>query len=180
VPRLAWLSALLVVLAALVQVILVPLVMPGAARPDGVLVLATLAGFLGGSRYGLVLGAAGGLLLDLVTGRFLGLHLLIKGAAGGAGGQLTRHVYRENAPVALLMVALATVGQELLHALSFRAFGIVIPLGRVFELLPTIISANLVLAGLLFYPLYRLARNLPDQRVRPPAGGWLARGGGRP
>jgi len=106
VTRLAWLSALLVVLAALLQVTLVPLVMPGAARPDGVLVLATLAGFMGGSRYGLVMGMAGGLLLDLVTGRFLGLHLLIKGAAGAVGGQSARHVYRENAPVALLMVAL--------------------------------------------------------------------------
>src|SRR5690606_14639204 len=99
------------------QVTLVPLVMPGAARPDGVLVLATLAGFMGGSRYGLVMGMAGGLLLDLVTGRFLGLHLLIKGAAGAVGGQSARHVYRENAPVALLMVALTSVGQELLHAI---------------------------------------------------------------
>ncbi|HEX6989836.1 MAG TPA: rod shape-determining protein MreD [Bacillota bacterium] len=177
--RLPWASLLLVLLAALVQVTIVPLVIPGAARPDGVLVLATLAGFLGGPRYGLFMGMAGGLLLDVVTGRFLGLHLLIKGLAGAAGGRLTRHVYREHAPVALLMVALATVGQELLHALCFRVFGIVIPISRVFALLPTIISANLVLAGLLYLPLYRLAGVVPDAGPRPAPGRWPVKGGGR-
>jgi len=179
VTRLAWLSTLVLLLVVLAQVVAVPLVMPGAARPDLLLVLAVLAGFTGGSRYGLVMGLAGGLLVDVVTGRLVGLHLLIKGAAGAAGGELARHVYRENAPAALLLAAVATVGQELLHALVLRVFSVVVPLAHVFELLPTIITGNLVAAGVLFVPLYRLTRDLAGEPAGRAAGSWPARGGGR-
>jgi len=115
----------------------------------------------------------------VVTGRFVGLHLLIKGAAGAAGGELARHVYRENAPAALLLAAVATVGQELLHALVLRVFSVVVPLAHVFELLPTIITGNLVAAGVLFVPLYRLTRDLAGEPAGRAAGSWPARGGGR-
>ena len=143
----AWL-----LLMAIAQVAAVPMLVPARWRPDLMLVLVALYGFLAGPRFGLWVGCTGGLLLDVIGGRFIGLHLLAKGVAGALGGQLTRHVYREHAPVALLLVAVAGVWQELCQLAALRVFGIPVPLGLTFDVLPSFISANLI-AGALLYPL---------------------------
>lgn len=145
-------AAACLLLTAVVQVVAMPILVPARWRPDPMLVLVALYGFLVGPRFGLWVGAAGGLLLDVIGGRFIGLHLLAKGVAGALGGQLTRHIYRENAPVALLLVAVAGVWQELWQLAALRTFGIAVPLGLTFEVLPSFISANLI-AGALLYPL---------------------------
>lgn len=156
-----WVLAVWTLLLLVLQVSLTPLLLPASPRPDWMLVFAVLVGFMLGPRHGLTAGAAGGLLLDVVAGRFLGLNALIKALAGLVGGQLTRHVYRDNVIVALLGVAGSALGQELLVLLVFRALGVAVDPARAFYVLAPVLTANLVAAGVLYPLLLRQASNVP-------------------
>ena len=160
----AWLIALFTV-----QVVLTPALLPSGIRPDWMLVFVSLLGFVAGPAYGLAVGGLAGLLLDIVTGRFIGLHTLLKGAIGWAAGQVTRHVYREHAGLALLTVAVAAAVQEVIALGLLRAFGLAFPLSFLGQRLPLIISLDLVLAALLYPVLLRQATagRTPGMRGEP-------------
>ena len=163
--RRAWTLAVWIVTLFILQAVLAPAVLPSGVRPDWILVFVTLLGFLAGSPRGLVTGVLTGLLLDVVTGRFIGLHAFLKGAGGWFGGLLSRHVYRENVAVALLAVAVAALLQELVALAVLRAFGVNLSVAHVLAHLPPTISVDLVVAGVL-YPIMMLGRGRDFEEPR--------------
>lgn len=156
-----WVIAIWLLALIILQVTVLPHLLPFNLRPDPLLVFATLTGFIGGPSFGSAVGAIGGLVIDMLSGRFVGLHVLTQAVAGCGGGLLTRHVYRDNAPVALLAVSVATVAQELLALAVIRAAGITVPLSRSLAFLPTLISLNLAAAVFLYPIMLRQSRGLP-------------------
>lgn len=141
----AWLLVLLVL-----QVVIAPVVMPSGTRPDGLLVFTVLVGFLTGPSNGLGAGFAGGILLDIVTGRFIGLHALLKAGIGWACGHITFHVYRENPAVALVTVAVAAVVQEIAAFLILWGLGVPLSVSHMLNQLPQFISYSLIIGAVLF------------------------------
>lgn len=159
-----WVVILWLLLLILIQVAITPAMLPAGARPDWILVFSVLLGFLAGPSYGLAGGAIGGLLLDLFTGRFIGLHTLLKAGMGWACGQITRHVYREYPSVALVAVAAAVFVQEMIAVIVLWGFGVRIPVAHTFDQLPPLISYSLV-AGALIYPILYSQTAGPGGRI---------------
>ncbi|MBI2200730.1 MAG: rod shape-determining protein MreD [Armatimonadetes bacterium] len=84
------------IVAALVQTAwLVRMPIAGAVM-DPVLVLAVATGILRGAESGAVVGLAGGLLQDLLSGGPLGMHGLSKLVVGFGSGLFERSIYIEN------------------------------------------------------------------------------------
>lgn len=72
-------------------------------KPDLVMLLVVLNGFLLGPREGAFLGFAGGIVEDLFTGSYIGLNALSKMAAGYLAGAAGERLYRENIPIATIV-----------------------------------------------------------------------------
>lgn len=149
-----WLFALWLLVLLLLQVVFTPAIIPSGPRPDWLLVFAVLLGFSAGSSYGLAGGAVGGILLDIVTGRFIGLHALLKASLGWASGLITRHVYRDYPSIALLTVAAATCLQEVLAFLVLWSFGMPLQLTFIINQLPPLISYSLIAGALVYVILW--------------------------
>lgn len=69
-------------------------------KPDLVMLLVVLSGFLLGSREGAFLGFAGGIIEDLFAGSYIGLNALSNMAAGYLAGIAGERLYRENTVIA--------------------------------------------------------------------------------
>ncbi len=69
-------------------------------KPDLVMLVVILNGFLLGTRQGAFLGYAAGMVEDLFTGSYIGLNALSKMVAGYLAGAAGRRLYRENTLVA--------------------------------------------------------------------------------
>lgn len=72
-------------------------------KPDLVMLLVVLNGFLLGPRDGAFLGFVGGIVEDLFTGSYIGLNALAKMAAGYLAGIAGERLYRESIPVATIV-----------------------------------------------------------------------------
>lgn len=159
-----WGVVVWVILLYLLQGIWLPLFWTAREQPDWLLVFATLLGFLGGPARGAFAGALSGLLLDVLTGRFLGLQVLTRTLIGYMAGIGAQQIFRENIAVALLNVALASIGYMGFGYLLMVAFGVPLPFGRVTEPLPTFISYNFIAAVLLYPLMLRQSRDLVPAR----------------
>ena len=97
------------------------------ARPDLVTVLAVLFGLYGGPRTGAVLGGVGGLLVDLLAGRLVGLGLLSRGVVGWVSGLLGRRIFSENWLVPVVAVLLGTILEQGLYMAGASVYGLAAP-----------------------------------------------------
>jgi len=82
------------------QTTLLDYISMAGVKPDLVMLLVVLNGFLLGPREGAFLGFAGGVLEDLFSGSYIGLNALSKFAAGYLAGAAGERLYRENSIVA--------------------------------------------------------------------------------
>lgn len=154
-----WVIAGLVVLACATQTsFLLPFTLFGV-RPDLVLVVVCAIGLVLGSLRGAAAGFFAGLLVDVLTGRLVGLGALSKGAAGYAAGWMGQRLFRENLFVPAGIALAVSVGEGVLYILGTHAFGVPIPLiaGAVHIVLPEA-WYNALAAVLLFPLLFRALR----------------------
>ena len=79
------------------------------SRPDLMLVLCVLSGFLFGIEDGIVIGLLTGYMRDVLTGRVLGMGMLLMMYAGICGAMLFRRRFRRQMFFALILVGLVTV-----------------------------------------------------------------------
>lgn len=79
-------------------------------KPDLVLLLAALSGFLLGPREGAFLGFVGGAMMDLFAGSYIGLNALAVMTAGYLAGEAGERLYRESALVATGVTFFAAAG----------------------------------------------------------------------
>lgn len=86
-------------------------------KPDFVLILAVFFAIFRGSVQGGLMGAALGLMEDLMTGRFIGINALCKGFLGYVAGVSERNLYKNNFFVPIVAVLAATFANALLYYL---------------------------------------------------------------
>lgn len=116
----------LLALAGLVQTAWLSRIEISGAILDPLLPIAVAVGILRGATSGAVVGLAGGLLQDLLSGGPLGVNGLTKLVVGFASGLFERSIYIENP----LLPAVATFAGTLLSEILLVVVGQVTGLGR--------------------------------------------------
>ena len=91
-------------------------------KPDFVLILVVFFAIFRGSVQGGLMGAALGMLEDLMTGRFIGINALCKGLLGYVAGISERNLYKNNFFVPIAAVLAATF----LNAVLYYLFSVLI------------------------------------------------------
>ncbi len=86
-------------------------------KPDFVLIMVVYFAIFRGSVQGGILGAALGMLEDLMTGRFIGINAICKGLIGYLVGYSERNLHKNNFVVPMLAVLVATFGNAILYFL---------------------------------------------------------------
>lgn len=145
------------IVAALVQTAwLVRMPIAGAVM-DPVLVLAVATGILRGAESGAVIGLAGGLFQDLLSGGPLGMHGLSKLVVGFGSGLFERSIYIENP----FLPAVAAFAGTLLGEALLNIVGVVTGLGTVSlrDAVPRVLI-QAVLNSVIAPPLFRGIRAL--------------------
>jgi len=162
------LTLVVLVVAAVAQVVLVdPLRLPGAS-PDLVLLVVFAFALAGGPRHGALVGFVGGLLVDLTppSDGYVGVWALAFTLVGAGVGQLAPRLRRSVVGL-LSAVAVAAGGSVVLAGLLARALGnhnvAVTALGR------TAVAAALydvLLSPFVVLPVFLLARRVEPAAVR--------------
>lgn len=86
-------------------------------KPDFVLIMVVYFAIFRGSTQGGLMGAALGLMEDLMTGRFIGVNALCKGVLGYIAGVSRKNLYKNNFFVPIVAVLAATVLNTMLYYL---------------------------------------------------------------
>lgn len=92
-------------------------------RPDCLLALAVSLGVLLGQQEGLLFGLAGGLLVDVLFGRAVGLNAMAYMLSGAAGGLFYKKFYADNIVIPSVTAAVCALGKENLMAIVVRLQG---------------------------------------------------------
>jgi len=122
-------QALLVILGVFVfQAAIVPHMAVMGAKPDVILIIAVLYGFMYGPAIGSIAGFAGGLLSDLLIGSNVGLGLLSKSIVGFFAGLVQRTIFVENILLPMLAIFVATGLNELIYVSFMFLLGETIPI----------------------------------------------------
>lgn len=111
-----WVLTGIVVLGYLLQSVVSTYLAVGQVMPDFLLAVVVPYGLLFGWPLGLGAGVVGGLLIDLTTGRFIGIHVLSLGLAGLVAGLVEDKVFKDNlllAPIAGFVGSLLSQGVQL-------------------------------------------------------------------
>ncbi len=157
---------LLLVLAALIiQTTALNYMAIYGVKPDLVIILVILNGFLRGTREGAFLGFSAGILQDLVSGGYFGLNTLTKMVAGYLAGLGKDRLYRDNRIIAAGLTWVCTVGAQFIFYILLLSVNVSIPVlnAVVNVILPTAFYNALVV--LVFYAyFYRFCRGGPYGR----------------
>ena len=154
--------ALVLVAGFLCQAAVVPFISIGAAKPDLVLIIIAGFGFLSGASPGAIGGFIGGILLDVLTIRGIGLEAMVKTLVGFFSGRVERTILG-NSPI---MPMLAIGGVSILSQTLY--IGLAVLVGERMEILPVMREIVLPSAlytsviGLLAFPF--LTRILSAER----------------
>jgi len=119
--------AVAVVVALALESTIFPVLSVAGIKPDLVLIIVIFFALLNGSRPGAVLGFFGGLLEDLLIGKFIGINALTMMITGLVVGQIENKVYRENIVVPVILTYAGSVFCEILFLLFARLVGMNIP-----------------------------------------------------
>lgn len=105
----AFVWAISITLAVVVQAALVPFIAIQGIKPDLLLVITVTAGLLYGKEAGFGTGFFAGLLQDLSSGNVFGLNVIPKIAVGFGFGLAERRVFKDNLFLPALAVAFASL-----------------------------------------------------------------------
>jgi len=118
---------LLLGVALLLQTTILEQVAVIGVKPDLVMLLTILNGFLLGTREGAFLGFAGGLIEDLLVGSYIGLNALSLMAAGYLAGAVGVRLNREHTSVAVGVTFISVMTGLIVYYLLSLFLGIYIP-----------------------------------------------------
>lgn len=94
-----------------------------SARPDAMLVVAVSLGVLMGSLPAALIGLAGGLFMDVMFNKPMGLAAMSYMLAGAIGGLLFKKYYADNVIMPAVAVAAASLLKENIMALALKLSG---------------------------------------------------------
>ncbi len=144
----------LLLIAFLVQITLSSLFSIRGVQPDFILIVVVLSAFIEGPVTGALSGFVGGLMLDLVYIRNLGLGALCKTLVGYVAGLVKQTILAENIFLPMFAIFLATLIDKLILAGVSFLIGSVYPLKEVFwpQIIPAAIYNSLLIPFI--YPLF--------------------------
>lgn len=146
---------LLLLIAWLLQSSFLELIAVAGVKPDLVMLIIVLYGFLLGPKEGAFLGYAGGLVEDFIFGQYIGLSALSNMVAGYLAGVAGERLYRENILVASMVTFFATLAGFLVNYLLLYYLGLhVSSLALVRVVLPAAVYTS-ILAPFLFGRIFR-------------------------
>lgn len=161
-----WVLTGIMVLAFLLQSVVSSYLAIGGITPDFLLAVVVTYGLLFGWEVGLAGGVLGGLLIDSISGFFIGIHVLSYGVVGLAAGLVEDRVFKDNlllAPVGGLAASMVSLAIE---AVCFWLYGREVdPIGALrMTILPAALY-NMVLTILVYSRIYKYYTRLrPDPR----------------
>lgn len=161
-----WVLACLLLLSFLVQSVLGSFLAIRGIAPNVILVVVVSYGLLFGWQVGGAAGVIGGLLLDLTTGRFIGIHVLSLGIVGFLVGLVEERVFKDNVLLAALGGLVGSLVSQTIVLLTLWLFGWQISLFG--SLRSTFLPAaiyDMILCTLIYGRIYKYYRYLrPDPR----------------
>ncbi|MCR6545004.1 rod shape-determining protein MreD [Dehalobacterium formicoaceticum] len=102
----------------------------GGIKPDLLLILVLFVALMEGPKAGLKAGFAVGLVEDLVTGKYLGLSIIVKMITGFLVGLLEPKIFKENYLIPVVTLIVGTILHELLFIFFGNIIGMNIPWGE--------------------------------------------------
>ena len=96
-------------------------------KPDLIMLIVDLNGFLLGTREGAFLGYTAGILEDLFAGGYIGLNALSKMAAGYLAGMAGLRLFRENTLIATGVVFISSFAGNSVYYILLSIVGIKVP-----------------------------------------------------
>ena len=146
---------LLLLLAWLLQSSFLELIAVAGVKPDLVMLIIVLYGFLLGPKEGAFLGYTGGLMEDLIFGQYIGLSALSNMVAGFLAGVAGEKLYRENILVASVVTFFVTLAGLLVNYLLLYFLDLhVSPSALVRVVLPAALYTS-ILAPFIFGRIFR-------------------------
>jgi len=145
----------LLLLAWLLQSSFLELIAVAGVKPDLVMLIIVLYGFLLGPKEGAFLGYTGGLMEDLIFGQYIGLSALSNMVAGFLAGVAGEKLYRENILVASVVTFFVTLAGLLVNYLLLYFLDLhVSPSALVRVVLPAALYTS-ILAPFIFGRIFR-------------------------
>lgn len=161
-----WVLTGVVVVAFLLQSVVSTYAAISGITPDFLLVVIVAFGLLFGWQVGLGAGVLAGLLVDLIAGRFIGIHVLSLGLVGLLAGMAEEKVFKENILLAPTAGLVGSVVNQLVVMACLWMFGWQIPFAE--TLRATVLPAalyDMVVSVAVYHLIYRYYRYLrPDPR----------------
>ncbi|HWI65316.1 MAG TPA: rod shape-determining protein MreD [Symbiobacteriaceae bacterium] len=161
-----WVLTGILVVAFLLQSVVSSYLSIGGITPDFLLAVVVTYGLLFGWEVGLAGGVIGGLLIDLIAARFIGLHVLSYGVVGLVSGLLEGRVFKDNLLLAPSGGLVGSVASQMIIVFCFWLYGLeVAPLGALRSTLLPAALYDMVLTVLIYSRIYRYYLYLrPDPR----------------
>lgn len=123
-------------------------------KPDIVLIVVILSGFLRGTRQGAFWGFVIGALQDLVIGGYFGINTLTKMIAGYLGGLGAGRLYRDNRVIASGLTWFCTLGAQSVHYLLLILVDVYVPFVTAYVNIILVEAFYNALVVLVIYGLY--------------------------
>jgi len=123
-------------------------------KPDLVLVVVLCLSLLERRTTAIGAGLLAGFLLDLLSGRAIGLNLAVMGAVSSVVSAISNHVYRDSTWVAILAMLAATLFAESVRGLVFAWAGIPMDIATAVR---AVILPSLLLNSIITLPAFCLS-----------------------
>lgn len=161
-----WAVILLVLFTFLIQTAVMPYLTVAGVKANLLLILAVVVAVTHGPLAGLFVGAVGGLMQDVVFGRYIGLFTLAGALAGFLIGLVERRVFKEHFIMQITLTFAASVMSNLIIFAFLAAFGVRLPL--LASLRHVVLGEAIydaLLAPLVFWLVSKLALYRDDARL---------------
>ena len=130
-------------------------------RPNLTLIYLTYLSIYIGINRASIIGLILGLIIDITVGKYFGLYSLLFFLLGLVYGSIKDKVFKENILTIIILVALATLVENVL-SLLIVGFGMNNIFIHVFRILESIV-ANVIISAGLFYPINYLINKVEEQ-----------------
>lgn len=121
-------------------------------KPDFVLIIVVFYALFHGHVHGGLLGIVFGLMEDLMTGRFIGLNAICKGATGFIVGLSSERLYKNNFMIPVVTVFLSTFLHSILYLICGTVIGMNLEAARLM-----MVSISDAVYNIVFSPFFYAA-----------------------
>ncbi len=140
----------------LIQSTVMELLSIAGIKPDLVMLIVISNGFLRGTREGSFFGVVAGLLIDLLTGNYIGHYMLTMMFAGYTAGWFGTRFYKENPGIVLGTVFSVSLAGQFVYYVLLLFLGIyVAPVHALFFIVLPTATYNTLLSPLFYGLFYR-------------------------